>query len=207
MLTHKSAYVHLQSNKDATIKRKAQKKEVWCLLSDCDTEESRASVCLFVAQQKLLWEWTTHLEQNMEGIQLCNGATLLPEGTGDAPCIKVMMNTEEKQGILEPDMSNRKLFEEKFLVLAAGQQPKAHMPQIKGGVKKQSWTASSWPAIRSDLNPIKNLWRELKSSLAKGSPANLNERWHTAPAYRAEEASRWLHETFTGCCCYYEAKY
>lgn len=44
-----------------------------------------------------------------------------------------------------------------------------------------------------DLNPIENLWRELKSACAKKTHANL------------KEASNWLHEVFTDCHCWHSS--
>ena len=57
-----------------------------------------------------------------------------------------------------------------------------------------------------DLNPIENLWGELKSAIGEKNPANVQEleqiakeEWEKIPAEKCKKHYRWLQETFGGC--------
>ncbi len=42
-------------------------------------------------------------------------------------------------------------------------------------IKKEDIEVLEWPSQFTDLNPIENLWRELKVRVAKCQPRNLND--------------------------------
>ena len=41
--------------------------------------------------------------------------------------------------------------------------------------KEKQWNVLEWPSQSPDLNPIKNLWYDLKIAVHKRNPSNLNE--------------------------------
>ncbi len=46
---------------------------------------------------------------------------------------------------------------------------------IKEWLKKKHIKVLEWPSLTPDLNPIDNLWRELKVRVVKRQPRNLND--------------------------------
>ncbi len=53
--------------------------------------------------------------------------------------------------------------------------PKHMAKATKEWLKKKHIKVLEWPSQSPDLNPIKNLWRELKVRVAKHQPRNLND--------------------------------
>ena len=51
--------------------------------------------------------------------------------------------------------------------------PKHTAQAMKEWLKKKHIKVQEWPSQSPDLNPIKNLWRELKLPVAKRQPQNL----------------------------------
>ncbi len=53
--------------------------------------------------------------------------------------------------------------------------PKHTAKATKKRLKKKHIKVLEWPSQSLDLNPIENLWRELKVRVAKRQPQNLND--------------------------------
>ncbi|KAI3359837.1 hypothetical protein L3Q82_014192, partial [Scortum barcoo] len=69
--------------------------------------------------------------------------------------------------------------------------PKTATPpgQRRSGLRKKHFKVLEWPSQSPDLNPIENLWRELKVRVAQRQPQNITaleeicmEEWAKIPA-------------------------
>ncbi len=83
--------------------------------------------------------------------------------------------------------------------------PKHTAKATKEWLKKKHIKVLEWPSQSPDLNPIENLWRELKVRVAKRQPRNLNdlqrickEEWDKIPP---EMCANLVQETSDLCDC------
>ena len=95
------------------------------------------------------------------------------KGTGQLHCIEGRMNVAMYQEILDDNLKGHWKWVvdgSSNMTMTQNIRPR----QQRSGSKKKQIKVLEWPSQSPDLNPIENLWRELKLRVAKRQPRNLN---------------------------------
>ena len=112
------------------------------------------------------------------------------KGTGRLHRIEGIMNGAMYREILDQNLlpSARELKMGRAWVFQQDNDPKHTAKATKEWLQKKRIKVMNWPSQSPDLNPIENLWRELKLRVAKRQPSNLKnlericqEEWSKIP--------------------------
>lgn len=117
-------------------------------------------------------------------------------GTGKLQRVEGIMNSIKYQDILQKNVmpSVRQLKLGRRWTLQQDNDPKHTSKSTKVWIQKKSWNLLEWPSQSPDLNPIENLWWDLKKAVAARKPKNLKEleafaqeEWAKIPQERCQK--------------------